>query len=336
MSHNFHSNKGHIIMWKIFVGAISLLFVSIAPAFSQEKLEIPSLASLDLIDLTNELSRQDLFEIVRKDAIEGLTNEQIRRFDLTAPFVFPEHTRRDVKLNKPRVNSIFGIDISHHNGPDVDLEGSKMANARFVYVKATQGLKFRDPRFGSNWSRLAALPEGRRVHRGAYHFLSANMPGRDQALRFVAVLQAAGGLAPTDMPPVVDLEWDKGCSDCPDRWIDKSDAGRGDKIIKELLDFMQVVERATGRKPMVYTARSWWRSAIGSEAKFARISDYPIWIADYSTSSQASEVPKIPNDAAYTLWQFTDRSQFGSKKMDANIFKGTEDEFYQRLKISRF
>ncbi|MDQ0513517.1 glycoside hydrolase family 25 protein [Ancylobacter amanitiformis] len=323
-------------MLKALVSVVALCSVWLVSALAQEKPEIPSLASLDLIDLTDEPSRQDLFEIVRKDAMQGLTQDQIRKFDLTAPFVFPEHTRRDVKLNKPRINSIFGIDISHHNGPDVDLEGSKMANARFVYVKATQGLTFRDPRFASNWSRLGALAEGRKVHRGAYHFLSANQPGRDQALRFVAVLQAQGGLAPTDMPPVVDLEWDKACKDSPDRWIDTSDPGRGDKIIKELLDFMWVVEQATGRKPMVYTARSWWRSAIGSEAKFSRISGYPIWIADYSISSQAVEVPKVPNGAAYSLWQFTDRSQFGSKKLDANIFKGTEDEFYQRLQVSRF
>ena len=323
-------------MLKALISIVALCMAWSASSLAQEKPEIPSLASLDLSDLTDDLSRQDLFEIVRKDATDGLTKAQIRKFDLTAPFVFPEHTRRDVKLNKPRVNSIFGIDISHHNGSDVDLEGAKMANARFVYVKATQGLKFRDPRFASNWARLGALPEGRRVHRGAYHFLSANLPGRDQALRFVAVLQAQGGLLATDMPPVVDLEWDKACGDCPDRWLDKSDAGRGDKIINELLDFMKVVEAATGRKPMVYTARSWWRSAIGPESKFSRLSEYPIWIADYSVSSQAYEVPKVPNDAAYALWQFTDRSQFGSKKMDANIFKGTEDEFYQRLQVSRF
>lgn len=292
----------------------------------------------NLKDLSDEPSRTDLFELIRKaEEAQNPSDAQdaVRFFNLWGPFRFPNDARYDVVENKQRVNSIFGVDISHHTGPDYPIETLTLKGVRFIYLKASQGTGFKDKQFSSYWAKLDQLPQGRKVHRGAYHFLSAGVDAIAQAKVFHAVLEANSGLKPTDMPPVVDLEWDKASANGPDRWAGVPP----EKIVAETLAFLQEIKRRTGRTPMLYTARAWWRERIGDESKFSAFSAYPIWIADYSKSSRAIEVPKVPNSGKWQLWQFTDAATMAagySKGFDTNIFKGSEDEFYSAHGLARF
>lgn len=72
-----------------------------------------------------------------------------------------------------------GIDVSHHNGY-IHWGKVKHAGIKFVYIKATEGNSFRDPRFTHNYN-------GSRRHgilRGAYHFAQPTQSGGRKQARF--------------------------------------------------------------------------------------------------------------------------------------------------------
>jgi lysozyme len=304
-----------------------------------------SAAALGLTELTDDLSRQDLFAEVRAGAVaEDPQSEQeaITFFNLWGPFRFPNDVDYDIALQKAREDSLFGVDISHYTPVDFPIEQLHKRKVLFVYMKATQGTGSLDKKFANFWSRAGKLPKGSEVHRGAYHFLSSGDPGvpaaewgATQAATFIKVVKANGGLLPTDMPPVVDLEWDKASKDGPDRWKNRSP----DEIIAMLKAFLAQVKAQLNRTPMIYTARSWWRGQMKSESRMAVLSGYPLWGADYSKTSRASEVPTKINGVPWALWQYTEGATMAigfNKPFDANIFKGKTEDFYTTLGVAKF
>ena len=227
-----------------------------------------------------------------------------------------------------------GIDISHHTKEGLKLGLLRQQGVRFVYAKATQGVGFKDAKFASYWKALGALPADAKVLRGAYHFLSSSSPGSAQADSFLRFMKANGGIESSDLPPVMDLEWDITDKSGRDRWSDY----QPDDILQNVLDWLRTVEQATHRSPIVYTARSWWRERIQSDEKFAKLSGYKIWIADYSRSARAIEDPGVPSNGKYHLWQFTDSSKLPtaySGSLDANIYKGSDAEFASDFQLAR-
>lgn len=304
-----------------------------------------SAGDLGLEPLVDDLSRQDLFAEVTAASINEngeVSGADISWFSLWGPFRFPNDVDFDVALQKPRSNSIFGVDISHYTPLSFPLENLRQKKVRFVYMKATQGTRYVDDHFAQFWARAGNLPQGSEVHRGAYHFLSAGDSAVDphdwgvaQGKTFVKVILANKGLKKTDLPPVVDLEWDKASLDGPDRW-----AGRTpDQIIEIIQGFMGQVKSDLGVTPVIYTARAWWNERIRSEALVEKLKDYLLWGADYSRKSRASEEPKTINGHAWALWQFTSGATMAigfSKAFDANVFEGDEDSFYKLFKTERF
>src|SRR5262249_6870419 len=138
-------------------------------------------------------------------------------------FQFPTNAERDVDGTR-RVNSWFGIDISHHNGAKFPLELLRRQKVAFMYTKATEGTDYADKTFGNRWVRMKALPASQRIPRGAYHFLSAakGMSGTQQADRYLDYVNLHGGFEVGDLRPALDLEWDKACRSCADRWAKRS------------------------------------------------------------------------------------------------------------------
>ncbi|MDR5766155.1 MULTISPECIES: GH25 family lysozyme [unclassified Caballeronia] len=301
--------------------------------------------ALGLTYLVDDLSRKDLFSIIKNADAMANPDEHaagVRYFNLYGPFRFPNDVDFDSVLHRPRADSLFGVDISHHTASSFPIEKLRTKKAHFVYMKATQGTKFLDPKFASFWSRVGRLPKGSEVHRGAYHFLSSGDPrvsagdwGTAQAETFIKVVNANGGLRPTDMPPVVDLEWDKAAKDAPDRWQYRTPP----EIITMVKAFMVKVETELKRTPMIYTARSWWHERVGSESQFAALSNYPLWLADYSRKSRATEIPNTINGTHWALWQYTDAAKMAmgfDGDFDANVFKGKTQDFYSTLGVVEF
>lgn len=308
-------------------------------------------ASLGLKPLKDDLSRQELFKEIQaadekgdKDAAARAA-EATQTFNLVGPFRFPGDTTYDSALNKPRVDSHFGVDISHYTSATFPIEMLRVRNVQFLYMKATQGDRGLDGKFAAFWKRSGDLPNGRQVHRGAYHFLSACRDtdcaidpaawGRMQAATFVKVIRANGGLRPTDMPPVVDLEWDRAKSAGPDRWQNRSA-----KDIATLIDaFLVEVQAQIHRTPMIYTAQSWWTERMKTASLSPTMKTAPLWLADYSKSSRASEDPRTIAGAKWALWQFTNAGAMATGfngVFDTNIYKGSLPALYQALGVQEF
>jgi lysozyme len=279
-----------------------------------------------LQDLVDEPSRGELFQ--------RLVNPAGKIIPFTLPlqtFTFPN----DTTYSATREESIFGVDISHYTAPTIPLDRFSLDNIKFVYMKATQGAHYKDDKFAVFWNRLGNLPANQRVHRGAYHFLSSQDDVMGQANAFIGLIAEYGGLRPTDMPPVVDLEWDITSQDSYDRWQGQSPQA----ILQKLLSWLTLVETKTGRTPMIYTSAAWWKERIKDEAQFAALSRYMVWIADYSSSAKAVENPAVPNKAAWSLWQFTANARLASgydQGLDASIFKGTAAGFYRIFQTVKF
>lgn len=325
--------------FKFAASVLLVTFICTSFGAKANETELPDAKSLGLAELIDDFSRQQLFkEILLTDPER---KKEYDSFALKRSFKFPGDVNYDEHLKVARKDSLFGIDISHHSGnfPIDQLNNNK---SLFVYMKSSQGTGFLDPMFATFWSRAGQVDKGIKLHRGAYHFLSsgktsdeAEAYGRAQAKTFVKVIKANGGLKPTDMPPVVDVEWDKASSDGPDRWANRKPV----EIMAMIKSFSKQVEADLGRKPMIYTAKSWWVGRMGSEASFADLDDHLLWIADYSNSSQASENPRTINKREWALWQFTDSAAMSlgySKKFDANIYKGKPSEFYTKLGVEEF
>ncbi|RWQ41870.1 MAG: glycoside hydrolase [Mesorhizobium sp.] len=285
----------------------------------------PSVAAADdLIVLTDDASRSTLFQRI-VEAKEKEPPMQGEPFALSGQFTFPQHAAFDDEL--PRKDSYFGIDISHHNDPSINFRDFKQQKILFVYAKATQGTKFKDGKFADYYAALDALPDNKRLLRGPYHFLTAEGDGVAQADTFVDFVTANGGFGEWDLPPVMDLEWDV-TKNNPDRWQNKSP----EYIVEKALKFLNRVEERTGRVPMLYTAVTWWKERNIPLSEFKRFAGYRLWIADYSKSSRAVELPKVFPDYDWHLWQFTASARITSgypKGLDANIFKGTPEQFEQ-------
>ncbi|MFS2139161.1 GH25 family lysozyme [Duganella sp. Dugasp56] len=294
----------------------------------------------NLKPLINEPSRKELFsELIRKKAEKIETTDTVE-FKLRSDFYFPKDALYDETADaggtekKARTDSIFGIDLSHYTPSNFPIASLSKKQIRFTYLKATQGTGYMDGKFTMFWKELDKLPKGQQIHRGAYHFLSAEKDAKAQASTFVEFLSQNGGLKPTDMPPVMDLEWDKASMKAKDRWQNKT----ADQIVAAAKAWLEEVEKQTGRRPMIYTSLVWWRERVGSD-RLAEFSAYPLWIADYSASSRAVETLNVPKKMPWALWQYTENARMTAGfegGFDANIFKGKEADFYSKLNLQRF
>jgi lysozyme len=139
-----------------------------------------------------------------------------------------------------RNDEAYAIDVSNHQG---QISWSRVAadGVRFAYVKATEGKTFVDPYFANNWA--AASAAGVRV--GAYHFFSLCSSGQEQADAFLRTAPPST----TALPPALDLEILSGCTDRPPPAA----------VQAELDTFVNSVERAWGKKLLIYARSSWTR-----------------------------------------------------------------------------
>lgn len=114
-----------------------------------------------------------------------------------------------------------------------------------------------------------------------------------------------------DLPPVFDLErMDDGSEGCP-TYASVSDA-------KAWLD---TVEAAFGRKPVIYTQKSFLDDCLGSTTAFAA---YPLQLADYRRSVTE---PPLPNGSStWLMWQYTDAALFDgiAAPATADLFNGSQ------------
>lgn len=194
----------------------------------------------------------------------------------------------------PKGYSVYGIDISHHQGridwKELRRNNPKETPVSFIYMKATEGSDHKDRRFDANWS-------GAKKHgftRGAYHYFSLHSTGLAQAEMFIRTVTLKKG----DLPPMVDVE-------------EKPENKK--LFMQELKIFIAKIEEHYGVKPIIYSGKK-YKARYLDDKYFDR---YPTWIAHYYVDS-------LKVEQNWTIWQCSDKGELPgiNHKVDINIFNG--------------
>lgn len=153
-----------------------------------------------------------------------------------------------------RPGEVLGVDVSAHQGA-IDWTRLRASGISVAYLKASEGVGHEDSQFSANWrgTREAGIA------RGAYHYFTLCSTGAEQAKAFLAIVPPNAGA----LPPALDLELDGACTERPD----------ADAVQAEVDDFMTTVEKAWGRRVVVYSSHG-WRSAYGLPDEVGR----PAWL----------------------------------------------------------
>lgn len=209
--------------------------------------------------------------------------------------------------------TVPGIDVSYWDA-GIDWPKVRATGQRFVVAKATEGVTYKDPTFDDNWfgSKSAGLL------RGAYHFFRCNVDAKKQADYFINYVRSVKDDG--ELPPVLDLE--------------TSDGMTKDKIVPAVKIWLDRVEAAFGKKPIIYSGQYFLQDYLvvagGGPPVWAK--DYPLWLAQYPNQYQEGMKPFLPRGwFKWTIWQYSDKGVLNgiNAKVDMNIFNGTLEELYK-------
>lgn len=196
--------------------------------------------------------------------------------------------------------TVTGIDVASYQG-NVNWASHWSAGKKFAYVKATEGLTYKNPYFSQQYSGSYGVG----MIRGSYHFaLPDKSTGAQQANYFAS---NGGGWSKDGktLPGVADLEYNPYGATC----YGKTQAS----MAAWIRDFATTYKSRTGRDAVFYTSTSWWSQCVGSAQAFAGTN--PLWVARYS-----SAVGTLPyNWGVWTFWQYT------STPLDTDYFNGAMD-----------
>ncbi len=190
-----------------------------------------------------------------------------------------------------------GIDVSHHQG---NIKWDKVADdgIRFALIKASEALTFKDRKFETNTKGC----RDNAIRCGAYHFFRPGKDGRQQADNLLSQLDKVNFGQKGDLLPALDCE--------------DFDESSKSKYRDELQACLDRIEIKIGKKPIIYTLRSFWKR-IGNPD----FSSYPLWVVDLSSVDS----PRLPKHwADYVIWQysFTGSVSGISDDVDRDRFKG--------------
>lgn len=194
----------------------------------------------------------------------------------------------------PDGETVFGIDVSYYQGT-IDWDAVAADGVEFAFIRVSDGLGYPDSQFSANWQ--GAGDAG--ILRGVYQFFREDEDPIDQA---DYLLTQMGDLGDGDLPPVIDVE--------------STDGQNSSTIVSNIQDWVDHVEAATGRTPIIYTGSYFWQDNVGSDA----FSSYPLWTAHYGVT--------CPNVATqwneWTFWQYSSTESVNgiAGNVDANWFNG--------------
>ncbi|MEG1728207.1 MAG: glycoside hydrolase family 25 protein [Bacteroidaceae bacterium] len=184
-----------------------------------------------------------------------------------------------------------GIDISRHQKTINWKLVSKNKNIQFIYMKASEGLRLKDPKYAYNLQQ--AHKYGFKV--GSYHYLSMGKPVKPQFHNFIAAM----GHHTQDLKPMVDIE---AFSRYPKRAVRDS-----------LRKFVQLLRVHFRTSPVIYASQKAYNRYLAIP-EFNRLF---LYIAKYTEGE-----PQIKG-ANYTLWQYTENGQIEGipKRVDLVRFR---------------
>ena len=193
--------------------------------------------------------------------------------------------------------TVTGIDVSGWQGT-IDWEKARTM-VSFAFIKCFER-EWVDAQFRRNWSEAKRVG----IQRGAYLFYRANVDAGLQARRMIETLSGDYG----ELPLVVDLE--------DEEYAAPWDAAQ----VSDLQWCLDILEKFSGRRPIIYTAR-WWADPYLPNAPW--ISSYDLWVANYVDSPFGKPVMPAGWDA-FAFWQWANNgigSDYGveSKYVDLDV-----------------
>ena len=233
------------------------------------------------------------------------TDKMVKSFqsdhDLTADGVVGKNTWDSLFENAFDPGEILeGIDVSHHNYDDSPVNWNDVAsNYWFSFVKSSEGTTYRDARFLESMKALSDY----HILRGAYHFfrmMNTNVQGEiDNFLNIGLDFRQKGIL-----PPVLDVE------PTLSEWNNTSILTQNkEAIVARMHTWLDAVENATGKTPIIYTSKVIWDSILKSPTGFER---YPLWVAYYTSNANLPNVPVNWNNN-FMIWQYTENGSINGK-----------------------
>ncbi len=175
----------------------------------------------------------------------------------------------------------------------------------FIFIKATEGQSVRNAYYAADYA--AARTHGYPV--GSYHFFSHRSTGAAQANYFLTHAHVRQG----DLPPVLDLEPTS---------AQVKDMGGSVAMWRRVRNWLQIVEKATGMRPILYISQTFVNKYLEDAPDIKRA--YPVWIARYG---------EYKPDVKLWLWQLAPDGRVAGihGEVDINVFNGYEAEFKQWL-----
>lgn len=198
---------------------------------------------------------------------------------------------------------LHGVDVSHYQGK-INWKILKEQEIGFVYIKATEGSSHTDKKFRKNWK--GAQSAG--IAAGAYHFFSFDSPVDSQAQNFIETVGNLSG----KLIPMVDVEY------YADKEKNPPDKGQ---IVAQLQEFLDILEKKYGKKPIIYTTYKVYHKYIQGE-----FTQYSLWIRNVY-------YPPLDIDRQWQFWQYSDIGNIEGIEgsVDLDVFYGTVEEFGQLI-----
>ncbi len=217
---------------------------------------------------------------------------------------------------------IYGIDLSRHQhekgkrkygidwsnlritslgGGSRRVKGQVDYPVSFAYIKATEGKTVFNKYYSSDLRQ--ARKHGVAV--GSYHFFSTRTPGAQQAAYFLKM----AWIAPSDLPPVLDLE-------PTDKQI--RDMGGDAALFHQVMTWLRIVEQRHGKRPILYVGQLFVNNHLKHAP--AALRNYDVWIARYG---EFKPYVKLLH------WQLTPYGRVRGihGEVDVNVFNGSKEEF---------
>jgi len=192
--------------------------------------------------------------------------------------------------------TVEGIDVSYWQG-GIDWTAVKSSGRVFAIARISDGT-YMDTRFDENWAAMKTVG----LIRGAYQFFR---PGQDPNTLADIVIGKVGKLGDGDLPVTLDVE--------------ATDGQSAATIISKMHTWLDKVEAATGKKPIIYTGKYFWQDNVANSKDFV---DHPLWIAAYGPTC-----PNLPDGvwSNWTMFQYTDKASVSgiSGGVDGDKFNGT-------------
>lgn len=187
--------------------------------------------------------------------------------------------------------TVRGFDVSHHQGK-IDWTQISRQHYQFVYLKATEGGDYLDPKFQDYW--LEARERGLSV--GAYHFYNLCRDAEVQSQNFIHTVPKKENA----LPPVIDLEYDNRCIQQTTK----------EQLLKQIQIMHDRLYQHYGKAPIFYTTPNFYAVILAGHFQ-----QTPLWIRDYQAQPQLK-------GRQWTLWQYSKQGKINGIQgdVDLNVF----------------